>query len=558
MSRTDTPTPRTPSAMRAEPWMEPLLAAILAAALYAALYGELPYHDASRFENQVNSGRFVWDIAHILMQPATLLWHQYLGFGEPAAASQKHINTIATAAGIGVFYALLLRLRVPGWARVFATLLVAASGSLLTLAPSAHMKLLAFPFVNLALFTLTGWEQALGSPALDNPTRSARGRLALAAALLALAASFLASVLATAPFATLAVWLIGLRRGQTWRDATANAALFAIVCGLTFLMLACAGYAVFTGLAPSLHGLTGSVTEKSDLRPAGYNLAANLARLVFGTANNIADAPDLGAIARAWLSGAIPSLRPYRAILLVQAGPWLLTLALLTATYAVTARCIVSGTRRLPGTRCLVPAAFLCGAQTWTIYYGLNDPEHWFQLTVPSVCLLLILFPSRFVRVALPIWACLTAAVNIGAFAAPYAAYPVAQSRAALLHRFGPNDLLIGFVAYSGHPSLDLINLPTVPQLMLDEMARDEPGPDAFYADLSRRIRDVLARGGRVVVFGGVLDPLDWNAPWSSLPAHGITKRQMNAFFHDNFAVRPLGMVVGIPAWEIGLASGEG
>ncbi|HEX2943042.1 MAG TPA: hypothetical protein VHO91_18465, partial [Rhodopila sp.] len=64
--------------------------------------------------------------------------------------------------------------------------------------------------------------------------------------------------------------------------------------------------------------------------------------------------------------------------------------------------------------------------------------------------------------------------------------------------------------------------------------------------------------GGRVVVFGGVLDPLDWNAPWSSLPARGVTKRGMQAFFHDNFAVTPLGMVAGIPAWEIGLAAAGG
>src|SRR3954468_16014760 len=176
---------------------EALLAALVSAVLYISLYGELPYHDVARFAEQVNSGGYVWDIGHIFLQPATLLWHIHLGFGETAEASQKHINTFAAACGMGMFYVLLLRLAIPRWQRILATLAVMASGSLIILAPSGHMKLLAFPFVNASLLVLVGWEQRGRSDSDGGRTI----RLVTGAVLLAVAASFLASALATAPFA---------------------------------------------------------------------------------------------------------------------------------------------------------------------------------------------------------------------------------------------------------------------------------------------------------------------------------------------------------------------
>jgi hypothetical protein len=285
---------------------EAALAALVTAILYQSLNGELPYHDESRFDNQINSGRFVWDIAHIFMQPATLLWHWYLGFGEPAEVIQKHINTFATALGIGVFYALLQRLEIPRWDRVWAALLVMASSSLITLGPSGHMKLLAFPFMNAALYLLVDWEQ----PAICHDAKSTR-RLVCGAGVLAVASSFLVSALATAPFAALAVLCVRLRQGAGWRKGLMSAALFSIVCGVTFLLLACAGYATFTGAVPTLHGLAGSVTQKADLKPSSYGILMTVARLVFGTVNNLVAAPDLGPVSRAWISGEVPSLVPY-------------------------------------------------------------------------------------------------------------------------------------------------------------------------------------------------------------------------------------------------------
>ncbi len=142
---------------------EPLLAFLLALAFYASLYARLPYHDVARFVAQIESNRFVWDIGHIFLQPATLLWHRWLGFGETAVMSQKHINSFATAAAIGIFYALLMRLRLPAWQRILAAALLAGSCSVITLAPTGHMKLLAFPFINAGLYALVVWEQRLAA-----------------------------------------------------------------------------------------------------------------------------------------------------------------------------------------------------------------------------------------------------------------------------------------------------------------------------------------------------------------------------------------------------------
>ena len=516
---------------------EALFTAFATALLYISLYGELPYHDVARFANQVNSGHFVWDIGHIFLQPATLLWHIYLGFGEGAEASQQHINTFATATGIGIFYATLQSLGIARWQRVFAAVLVMASCSLVILAPSGHMKLLAFPFVNAALFVMIRWER-------ERQTASGRG-LITGAVLLATAASFLASALATVPFVSLAVLVARLRERAGWFKASLSAGLFAVLCGGTFVLLACVGYAVFAGAVPSLHGLTGSVADKADLKPAAYGIGANLARLVFGTVNNLVTSPDLGSVLRALINGQIPSLTPYRQILMVQAIPWVATLVLVVAIYIGAIRSL------LLGSRCLLPASFLCGAQTWTVYYGLNDPEHWFQLTVPTVILFLLVFPRRLTAIVLPPWATLTAFINVIVFAMPYAAYPLKNYEVELMQTFTANDLLVSFEAYAGGPSLTFFQLPGVPELMLDAKLRETATTATFYAEVDRDLANVFAHCGRVVVLGSVLDPNDWNAPWGDLPSRGVFKHQLSDFFYSRYQVKSLGQLAEIKAWEI-------
>ena len=90
---------------------------LAAFAFYVVWYSPVPYHDVFGFRAQIEGGKPVWDIAHVWLQPATLWWHRHLGFGEGAVASQRHINTFATALAIALFDVLLRVLRRSGWER---------------------------------------------------------------------------------------------------------------------------------------------------------------------------------------------------------------------------------------------------------------------------------------------------------------------------------------------------------------------------------------------------------------------------------------------------------
>ncbi len=516
------------------------IAFLAAAAFYVSLYGELPYHDVARFVAQIESDRFVWDIGHVLLQPVTLLWHRYLGFGESAEMSQKHINTVATAAGIAVFYLLLCRLRVRPAVRIAASVVVGASASLMILAPSGHMKLLAFPFLTGALMQATLWER---TPVGVGPPD---WRLAVCGCLLAVAAALLASCLAAAPFVGLAILLATLRRGEGWTAGVWRGFLFGLVCGLVFLAIVCAGYVVFTGNDLSLHGLTSSVASKQELRSdfADTSLVDRLARGLFGTVNNIVAAPALGSVVRAWLAGQVPSLRPYAGTLLSQLVPWFATLVLLGLIYCNAVRRIVFGAR------VVLPFAFLCGAQCWAVWYNLNDPEHWFALTAPTLVLLLLTFPSQAIRIIVPLWAVVAAAVNLAIIGVPVASFPLHAAEADVRARVAPNDLLVSFAAYPGRAYLGFFDLPGLRKLQLDNAFHDAGSIDAFFATVQREFSETWARGGRVFVFD-VLDPADWDAPWLSLLSHHLSKQRLFDFFYSHYDIRRVGAVGRLQTWEI-------
>lgn len=512
---------------------ETIAAFILAAIFYRLLYSQMPYHDVARFENQVNSGQFVWDIAHIFMQPATLLWHRWLGFGESAIDSQRHINTFATAVAVAIFYALLQRLRLPPWQRIIATALVAGSASVVTLAPTGHMKLLAFPFVNAALYLGVVWE------------RERAPRLWIGcAAMLGVAASFLVSALATGPFATIAVLIVSRRAGDPWSVAVRRAVVFGAIALLLFLALACFGFITFSGLPLTLEGLRQSVTAKADLKPPNYALVLSLARLVFGTATNITAAPALNDIGRALISGQAHSAAPFYRVLAEQSLPVLLTLLLLAGIYLRSAIALVRGVA------CAVPIAFVLGAQAWTIYYGVDDPEHWFQLTAPTVLLFLLLFPMTIQRWLLPLWAGTAVAANLAFVAVPVALYPLDRYQTEMAARFTPRDLVIDFIAFPGRPWGGLFTLPHVPRLEPDALAREIADNTAYFAIMQKHIDDAFARGGHVYVLD-VLDPNAWDAPWPELYRHHITKPALFGFFTSHFDIRYVGRMAEVKAWEL-------
>src|SRR5437762_6693672 len=186
--------------------LEPTLVFLISGALYISLYADLPYHDVGRFVSQIKGGQYVWDMGHVWLQPVTLLWHQYLGFGEAPEASQKHINTVFAASGIATFDYAMLQLRISFKERLWSLILLAMSSSILTLAPTAHMKLLAFPFLTGSLFATIKWEQQAASH---------YGALCWAGCLLATATAFHSSCLAAAPFVAVAIVLTCRRNGES-------------------------------------------------------------------------------------------------------------------------------------------------------------------------------------------------------------------------------------------------------------------------------------------------------------------------------------------------------
>jgi len=521
--------------------VEPAIAFLATALFYIALYGELPYHDVARFVGQVEGGTYVFDIAHVLLQPATLLWHTYLGAGEPAELSQKHINTFATAAGIAIFIAMLARLSVPAWQRVFASILVATSCSLIILAPSGHMKLVAFPFVNASLYVAMMWERraAAGSGA---PTHL--WQLILAGVLLAIAAAFLVSCLAVAPFAAVAIVARSRCAGSDWRRALVDGACFALACGVPFAAIVCLAFTGFSDAPLTVHALLGSVAQKEGLRPGARSAVEAAGRLMFGVANNMIAAPLLGSVLRGWIAGYVPSLRPYAPALVVQGLPWLATLGLIAVIYV---RAAAAALRRHT---LLVPLSYLLGALAWAGYYSLNDPEHWFQQTVPMVVLFLLIFQQASIRIVLPVWTVITAAVNLATIALPQATYPLARYEAELRRDYSDHDLLIDFAAYPGGHYLGFFSLPGIPTFSLDTAFLTSGDRATFASLVRRRIDDTLGHGGQVVVFG-VLDPDSWDAPWPTLIARGLSKTDLRSILADGHAVEPVGEIAEIKAWRV-------
>jgi hypothetical protein len=521
--------------------LEFLLAFALAALFYVSLYGELPYHDAARFAAQLASDRFVYDLGHVLLQPAALLWHRWLGFGEPVMASQKHISTFATAAAVAIFYRLLVRLGTARWLAVLAAVLVAASCSIITLAPSAHFKLVALPFTTGALAVLT-LAEAEG--------RARRPAVALAGgALLAVGAGFFAGVLATPPFAGLALLVAARREGAAWPRALLQAVLLGAACAGLFALLAGGTYALINAGPLSRQGFAAALDAKQAVRPTDHSVVNQAARAVFSTVNDFVAAPGLGAVARAWISGQIPTLRPYAPVLLPILLPWAATAAILAATYLRAVAAV------LRGRRCLVPIAFLVGALVWAVGYNLNDPEHWVNLTAPTVLLFVTLFPPVAVGVGLPIWSALTIAVNLVLFAIPTATYPLARYEAAMQAQFTPRDLLIHFAAYPGRAYLGFFDLQGLREFKLDLTYEHAPNLAAFFAVLDQAITDTLHDGGRVMVFD-VLDGSDWEAPWPTLTVQGLTKDRLYSHLASHFAIVRQPSIADLKVWQITAAPG--
>lgn len=529
------------SSPRARAVVVEAVAVFLAAVVfYVVWYSPVPYHDVFRFRAQIESGKPVWDIAHVWLQPATLWWHRHLGFGESAVASQRHINTFATALAIALFDVLLLRLRRSGWERFWACLLLAGSASVMLLAPTGHMKLVAFPFINAALLVMVQWERAreLGTP----PPRIL---LPLGCLLLAVAAAFLVSALATGPFVVLALYVVGRRAGMPRPRAALRAVLWGAACLALFCAQVFLSYHLFAGSALTPEGFSAAVSGKAAIGPSPTISVSALVREILVLATNFIAAPDFGAVGHAFMQHEIPRLAPYSRVLVEQGLPVALTLLIVAAIYVAILRALL---QRRPGV--LMAVAFLAGAQAWTIYYQINDPEDLFGLGAPMLLLFLILLAPAARSLLLPVWAAATVAINIVLITLPLVRYPYFRARAELAAALDQGNLAVTFAAFPGRVYLGSFDLPGVDEDKLDEALKSAGSIPGFEAAQRRMINAALAAGRHVYVFG-VLDPTNWNAPWSKLAAEGMTKARLYAFIGANWRIVPHAPIGDLPTWEL-------
>ncbi len=445
------------------------------------------------------------------------------------------------AAGLAVFYSMLIRFERPVWQRIVATALVAASCNILTLAPTGAVKPLALPFLTGSFYAAVVWErdQARG--------RVRDGALVLSGVLMALAACLHSSCLAAPPFVGLAILAATLRRGEGWTKGILRACLYGLTAGFLYLVLIEIARLVFFGEWLAVRDFASTVGEKNDMRPGFFSWSDLAGRMVFGTVNNFIAAPEMGPVIRAWLLDQIPSLAPYTRMLLVRAIPWFATLVLLATIY------LRGALQAARGRVLAMPLAFVAGSLAWNVFFNINEPEHWFHLTVPTVFLALFVFGRGTLRWLLPVLAMSTIALNLALWALPEARYPLKQYELQLQREYGPDDLFLYFVAYGGGPNMSFFQLAT-PQLVLDQLYEKSKDKDVFFAQVSKNVDAVLARGGRVVVFEA-LDLENWNAPWMLLTRDGLTKTDLTGFFYSHYRVEDLGEVAGMKAWRLSSVS---
>lgn len=519
------------------------MAAVLSGLFYTGLRSELPIDDTLSYGPHIAAGVFEWDSSHLLMQPAVVLWHRYLGFGGTARASQEHFNAFCAAVSIGVFYLLLVRLGVSARRRVLLTVLAACSYNLFNLATSGHVKLAVLPFLTLSLFHAALWERHELAGGSGRP-----GLLAASAVELGVACAFLINSALVAPFLGAAVLAVSLRAGRGIGRSLGRAAGFGALSGATATALLGTVYAFVSAGPASPGGFFSFLLAKSAARPPFAGVAESLARGVFGVVQSFVYVGDFGAMLRTWMSGDGSFLAAHRRTFVIEGLIFLAAAALLAWIYGE------AGLRLLRGRGvAAVPWAFMLGALAFAIPWNLNESDFYFQIVLPTVAMMsmMVLGNTAWRRVAAGLLVALVTLVTstvLFGWALPKRRYPLSRYNAELRSRLTPRDLAVYWLEYTGGPSLIFMKLPGVPRLHPDHLYVREP--DRFFPRLARAVDGRLAAGGRVYLFG-ILDGRTWHSPWPVLRREGLTETRLETFFRQRYRVVDRGEIAEIPCWEL-------
>ena len=520
--------------------------AVVVALAYAWLCSALKVDDVDRYWHELGANSFFWDLGHLWMQPLAMLLYRASGGVLGVNHSLEAINVISVALGCAVFFATLREAGHSALKSAAAVAFVAISFNMITLGPTAHIKLMVFPALALALHHAMRWEraEAAGEPGLRDMIASA--------AWSGVGVNLLVSVLPQALL--LALFMLirsGRRHGfvKAVRDTLPYAVTLAVV-GFA-LLLAAYVMARQTGTtqAQDLLGFTlGGLREKQALQNWLVSWKEMPLRFAFSLINNFAFLPSIGTLGRAWMWGWLPDVKPVLPSLLGQAALAALVGSLLLATFVVGARDAL----RKAGPGLLSPWAFVLGAAAFSYYYNLNDPEHWFQFTMPVTLLVLQLrrrwLDALLLRIALPV----LLVVNMAGYGIPKARFALAEREQALQAALGPQGLYVGFAAYPGEPDSSLFDTPGVERFNIDLVQMNETQADtgALLARLDAKVAAAFARGGRVLVFRA-LDDEDWRGPVMQVALAGLPRAKLREHLAARYAISGPVDAGGFPAYEL-------
>lgn len=523
-------------------WREALLATALGALYFYLLLSGLLVDDVPAYVEALHANRFVWDVAHLWVQPLALMAYRLLHPVLDAVPLLEAMNVTACALATGIFYRTL---RVAGLSTpraIAGVTLLVVSFNIVSLGPTAHIKLLVFPALAASLHYAVRWESALqaGATGLRD--------IALSGAWLGAGATLLVSVLPMGPFIALLVLWAVRRQGGAWQASLRASVAFGVAMGISGFLLLLAGY--FTALATDTTqaGLVafvrGSVADKDALHAGFFGFVEVPVRIVYSLVYNFAFLPDIGSLGRAAMHGMVHDLKPFAPRLLrdaLVAGGTLLALAAI-AWFGVRAVLQRRGH--------LLPFGFVLGAAAFAAYWNLNDPEHWFQFTLPIVVLIALNCPHRMAGILLFVWMPVLATVNLGLYGIHKARFDVAAGVRDVQEKIGTQGLYVGYAGYPGEPDSSVLPVPDLQRLKLDNLFHASRNAEQTLTQMTSAIDAALARGGRVFVFR-VLDDGDWRGPILGLSLSGLPREAVNRALRERYVIAEEAVVGGFPAHEI-------
>jgi hypothetical protein len=513
---------------------------------YAALLSDILVDDAQRYIDELTANRFFWDLGHLWMQPLALLAHWLTGGVLGIVGTLEAVSVASVALGCAVFHDLLRRCGHGVWRSALATALVALSFNLMALGPTSHIKLMVFPALALALRHGVLWEQSLARGSNDRRHAIASG------AWLGAASNLLVSVLPAGVLAMPALLWVMLRSGLPLRQALRRLVpyLVALIASGAGLLLLAYGTALLTHSTDAkglLDFVFGGLKEKQDLHVGFVGWRETPFRFVFSLVNNFVYLPSLGPWGRAWLWGLLPPVGP-----IVLSLAWQVACA--TLSVLAIAAIVGLGLRRLrhAGHGLAVAWAYLAGATAFSVYYNLNDPEHWFQFTLPLVFIGVHLALRGLDRLVLGLWLATVAAVNLSAYGVPKATFALEARQSEARDALGPQGLYVGFAAYPGEPDSSMFSMPGIERFRIDLVQLQQTGRDSarLLALLDARVQATFDRGGRVLVFRA-LDPYDWRGPVMQVTKAGLKPAELRKHLQTRYRIEGPLNVGGFSAYEL-------